>query len=443
MSSVGVGEETKPGQQTSDGPAGRQVEKHRLLRRLQAGMNRDAVRIVAVAGLCLIIWILRRPEQLTRPYVWVEESFIIRNFLDDGWAGAFEPIQGYLILPSTVLVTLATDLSFVHLPELTYIFATLVFMATILLLLVPESHWGDLTTRSAMAVAMALVPTNPEVFGVALYSFWWTTLWPVIVLGWKRDLWGLRAPLLVIGTLSSPAGGAVFVIFGLAYLLGRRIRDLVSAGILLAGFIFQSIRALDSERAELLSRDADPIQVLEQTARTGGLFETRWLSPGDLDRFFLILAGLAFLSFLVVAAVRLAVVAGRYEPVLLVAAAGVLTVLSAVPAPLISDPAGGGPRYFVLPFVGFAWSLIVMWRYTELVPVRIATGLLLVVSLLGLATTFSRTPLETAASLSWEQEVRRCAESTEPVAQVPIYFDGATKIFWTLSMTPEECRRLV
>ena len=39
------------------------------------------MRIVAVVGVCVLIWTLRRPEQLTKPYVWVEESFIPRTFL--------------------------------------------------------------------------------------------------------------------------------------------------------------------------------------------------------------------------------------------------------------------------------------------------------------------------------------------------------------------------
>ena len=163
--------------------------RERLPGALEAASCWDSVRIAAVVGVCALLWILRRPEQLTRPYLWVEESFIVRNFLDDGWAGAFEPIQGYLILPANILVALATEISFLHLPELLYGFAFAVYLATVLLLVVPESRWGDLTTRSVMALTMALVPTNPEVFGVALYSFWWTTLWPLIVLGWKRDLW--------------------------------------------------------------------------------------------------------------------------------------------------------------------------------------------------------------------------------------------------------------
>ena len=52
----------------------------------------------------------------------------------------------------------------------------------------------------------------------------------------------------------------------------------------------------------------------------------------------------------------------RHEALLLLAAAGVFTVLSAVPAPLVSDPAGGGPRYFFLPFIAFGWLLLALWR---------------------------------------------------------------------------------
>jgi hypothetical protein len=402
--------------------------------------HRKPLQSALVLAACAVIWVLRRPEQLTRPYVWVEESYIIKNFLEDGWAGAFEPIQGYLLLPANVLVALATNISFMQLPDLMYAFGFAVFVATVLLLLLPESRWGDLTTRSSLALTMALVPTNPEVFGVLLYSFWWTTLWPLIVLGWKRDLWLLRAPVLIVGTLSSPAGGALFAVFAVAYLLNRRIRELLSAGILLAGFVFQVIIALDSSRAELLSRDADPMAVLEQTFRTGGLFETQWLSPGNGDRYFLLLAGLAFLS---VAALRLSFAARRHEVLLLLMATGVFTVLSAVPAPLVSDPAGAGPRYYFLPFVAFGWVLIALWRRIGVDRLRTASAVLFCLSLLGLATTFSRASEETTARLSWEAEVRKCAISKGPVAQIPIYFDGSNRMFmYPLELSPAECGRL-
>jgi hypothetical protein len=414
----------------------------RLSRLLEEARRRDCPQILAVVGVCVLIWVLRRPEQLTRPYVWVEESYVVRNFLEDGWSGAFEPLQGYLTLPANVLVALAAEISFMQLPELMYAFGLGLFVATVLLLLLPDSHWGNLTTRSAMAVTMALVPINPEVFGVLLYSFWWTTLWPLIVLGWKRDLWVLRVPVLGVGALSSPAAGALFLVFAIAYLLNRRIRELFSACILLAGLVLQIVIAQGSTRAELLTRDADPIEVVEQTVRTGGLFEIRWLWPGNPDRYALIVAGLAFFAFLVVAALRLSFVARRHEALLLLLATGVFTVLSAVPAPLVSDPAGGGPRYFFLPFIGFAWVLLALWRRIDIDRLQLVTGILLCLSFLGLAATFSRKSEERTAKLSWKAEVRKCAASTAPVAQIPIYFDGSTTLFWTLDMNPAECRRL-
>lgn len=409
---------------------------------MEAVRRRDALRILAVVGFCVVVWVWRRPEQLRRPYVWVEESEIIRNFLRDGWAGGLEPIQGYLVLPANVLVSLATAISFMDLPELMYVFALAVFVATVLLIILPESRWGDRTTRSAMAASMALVPTNPEVFGVLLYSLWWTTLWPLIILGWRRDLWVLRVPLLAVGALSSPAGGMLFAVFALAYVLHRRMRDLVSAAILLAGFAFQIILALGSTRAELLDRDADPRDVMQQALRAAGLFETRWLSPGNLDANFLLLAGVAFIAFVLVAALRLSFFAKRHEVLLLTVAAGTFTLLSSVPVPLVTDPAGGGPRYYFLPFVTFAWVLLALWRHADVDRLRTAAGVLLCISFLGLATTFSRGTEATTARLSWEDEVRKCAASTAPIHQIPVYFDGSTKLFWTLDLSPAECRRL-
>ena len=93
-------------------------------------------------------------------------------------------------------------------------------------------------------------------------------------------------------------------------------------------------------------------------------------------------------------------------------AAGVFTVLSAVPAPLVSDPPAGAA--VLLPAVrGFGWLLLVIWRRSRRRASPDSSGVLLCVSLLGLATTFSR-PGKTTAKLSWETEVRRCATSIEP-----------------------------
>jgi hypothetical protein len=404
--------------------------------------QRALIEVVAIVGFCVLVWVWRRPEQVVRPYVWVEESVILRNFLADGWAAALEPVQGYLILPATVLVTLAAEISFVQLPGLMYVFALAVFLATVLLLVVPESRWGDRTTRGAMAASASLVPTNPEVFGVLLYSFWWTTLWPLIILGWTRSLWALRAPLLAVGALSSPAGGALFMLFGIAYLRGRRARDAIGAAILFSGFVVQVVLTLTSSRADSLTSNATPRNVVEQSLRVGGFFETNWLAVDRPDRGFLPFAGLLLLAFLLLTGLYLSVVARRDEALLMSLAALGFTLLSAVPAPLISDPVSAGQRYFFLPFIAFGWTLLLLLRYSPVRPLRLAAAILLCLSLLNLATTFSRSPEDTAVRLSWEEELRKCARSSASVVPVPVYFDGSTALFWSLDLTPAQCREL-
>lgn len=405
--------------------------------------RRAPIEVVSIVAVCVGIWIWRRPEQLLRPYVWVEESHILQNYLEDGWTAALEPIQGYLILPATVLVTLSAELSFVHLPGVMYVFSLAIFVATVLLLVVPGSRWGDRTTRGAMAVSASLVPTNPEVFGVLLYSFWWTTLWPLIILGWKRDLWTLRGPLLAVGALSSPAGAALFALFVVAFLRSRRTRDAISAAILFWGFVIQVVLTLTSSRADSLTSNATPRNVAEQSLRVGGFFETNWLAVGNPDRGFVAFAGLLLFAFLLLAGLYMLVVARRDEVLLMALAGGGFTVLSAVPAPLISDPVDAGPRYFFLPFIAFAWTLLLLVRHSPLRPLVLASAVLLCVSLLNLATTFSRSPESTTARLSWEAELRKCARSSAPLVPVPVYFDGSATALWRLDLTPTQCRDLV
>jgi hypothetical protein len=397
---------------------------------------------LGTVAFCVLIWIWRRPGQLTHPYVWDEESTILRHYLDGGFVGALRPVEGYLILPPAALMAVAAKISIVHLPSLTYVFALLVFVATILMIVVPESRWGGPRTRAAMAVAAALVPTNPEVFGVLLYSFWWSTLWPLIILGWKRSLWPLRAPLLAIAALSSPAGGSVFVVYALSYLRGRRIRDAIGAAILLAGFVVESVLTLSSSRADAISEHATPWRVIEQIARTGGLFETRWLVAGNPDLGFAAFAGLVFLLFLLVAGIYLALRWGRDDVALMALGALAFTVITALPDPLESDPVSAGPRYYFLPFVAFGWVLILIAKDAPLRGLAVAAAILLGLSSLNLATTFSRPKAMTVAHLSWKSELERCGRSTAGIAPVPIYFDGSYS-FWSIDFTPARCRQLL
>ena len=399
---------------------------------------RKARELGAVVCLCFVIWILRRPHQLLQPYVWVEESQILREYIHHGWLGAikFAP-AGYLIMPVNLLLPFSAWISFIHLPALLYVFATAVFAVTILLIVLPDSDFGDSHTMFAMAVALALCPVNPEVYGVFLYSFWWVTLWPLIILGWKRDLWWWRVPLLAIAALSSPAAGALFVLYAVSYLVNRRRRDLVSCAILLCGFILESSLLLTSTRASALHSTATPRAVAEQSLRTGGFFLSWWFTTPIFDRVFVGAVGFALFGWLGLVATR-GIRQGSWDQPFLYMALVMFVIFAAVPAPLLSNPQSAGPRYYFLPFVGIFWCLIQIIGRGYKPHIRLAWPLLIAGSL-GLPATFSRTAETTVAKLSWRAEIQKCERAAAPI-NVPIYFDGSNT-FWALTMTPAECRR--
>jgi hypothetical protein len=403
---------------------------------------RTWLRPAALVAFCVLVWIWRRPHQLLYPYVWSEESYVLRYFLDDGWTGVLKPLQGYITLPPSVLIALAADISFAHLPTLTYAFALVFFIATLLIIVVPDSRWGDWTVRAAMAVSACLVPVNPEVFGVLLYSFWWSTLWPISILGWKRTLWPLRAPLLAIAALSSPSGGALFLLFAVAYLRRRQRHDLLGGLILFAGFLLQSALFLTSRRATTIS-GASPSAIIQQVLVTGGYFEATWLVGGRPDLWFLTFVGFVFLLFLTAGGLIVLQRTGNDQPLFLAVTALLFTVMSSVPAPLLTNPINAGPRYYFLPFVLYGWTLLSLWTAGRIRWLNATSATLLILSLLSLALTFSRTPDTTTARRSWPDELRKCAASTDQAVNVPIYFAGADLLWTPLVMTPAQCRTFI
>jgi hypothetical protein len=146
--------------------------------------------------------------------------------------------------------------------------------------------------------------------------------------------------------------------------------------------------------------------------------------------------------FLLAAGVYLGFRWGRDDVALMALGAFAFTVITALPDPLVSDPVSTGPRYYFLPFVAFAWALILILKDAPLRGLAIAAAVLLALSSFNLATTFSRSKQTTAAHLSWKTELEKCGRSNAGVVLVPIYFDGSFS-FWNIGFTPARCRQLL
>ncbi len=393
--------------------------------------------IVASVGFGLVVWILRRPDQFLHPYVWVEEYQALNTYQSEGLLHVISmPIEGYFVWPTTFSEGVAAALSFAHIPRIDYFFSTAWFVATVCLLLVPASALR-LQWRVAMAALMVLAPMNPEVFGVAAYIFWWVTLWPLITLIWSHDHWWLRIPVLILGGMSGIAGSALVVPYAVLFVMSRQRRYGVGAAILGVTSVVQAIRYVTSARFQQIP--LDPGNIALQELHNFSYYAFGWLNP--IDHEFLGLAGACILLAIVGAAAYAVALRSPYskEMVGLVIGLLVLSVLSSVPAPLISLPYSAGPRYYFLPYVVLGWVLLSIAFTTELRWARTASWVLIVMSLLSLPQNFSRHQ----QFVSWSGQLARCQTETAPFS-VPVHLDGLIADMWNdnLYIEPQTCKRL-
>src|SRR5690349_10135643 len=158
--------------------------------------------IVASTVLALI---LRRPDQLTAPAVWIEEGTVaLPDLIANGWSSLLHPMMGYLVLPTKVILAVSAAVSFRWLPEIEYAL-TLAFTATVLAAVAFSPT--ELKYRGACALALLALPMDSEPYGTSAYAFWWGSLLVILPLAWRRE--GsphsiLRSALLLVGGLSSP-----------------------------------------------------------------------------------------------------------------------------------------------------------------------------------------------------------------------------------------------
>lgn len=116
------------------------------------------------------VLMFRRPEQFSTPYIWVEDGvFSINQFLEHGWVSLFDPVQGYLILPSKIIHVIAMSLSAPDYPELAN-WMNVLFTAGVLCAIA----FSPTTLRYPVLCALLTLftPNEGEVFGTSHYAFW-------------------------------------------------------------------------------------------------------------------------------------------------------------------------------------------------------------------------------------------------------------------------------
>jgi hypothetical protein len=384
------------------------------------------LRIVAFLGLSLAILFARRPDQFLHPYIWVEEGrFTLPAYLKNGWGEAFEPLAGYLQFAAKFTEVLAFRLSILWAPEILTAFAAILTLATVCAVAFSPTH---LKQPMLCALAVLLVPSDPEVFGTGAYLFWWSGILLLLAVLWREEKQWLRAIFLVIGGLSTPLIAPVSALIALRFAFERARAEAAALALAVAVLVAQML-AMRAQAAigapSVLALPDWWTPVLISQKFVGGFFQVErgW-------------GGLAIAASFAVVAWLLRARLDRYFLLLVVMFAVVATTISLRTPLNFIDRFSGPPRYFFYPFALFAWIIVWLGAVAPR-PLQAVLAAAVAVSLIVAGPRLSRRH----DTVDWRAHIRACAGAES--YELPIHYIGSASEMWHVKLTGIDCRALL
>jgi hypothetical protein len=378
-----------------------------------------------ILGTVLILF-ARRPDQFLHPALWVEETVILREYIDHGWWSLLEPLNGYYVLISKIIAFIAFRTSFSSAPQVE-LFLTVAFTcAVIASVALSPTHlqWPFLC-----ALSVLLVPSDPEVFAVSVYAFWWAGTLLLLVLLWRSDArrqW-LRWLYIVIGGLSSPIIVVVAGLLAIRSAFERRPSEYCAAGLGVLVALMQVITVHANVPFGTMKIGLSSFVLTIQ--RFYGLYFIP--RPGLVSS----CVGFAVVISLVFIAWSCRARLNGYFCLLLLAHVGICAlVLFRIPVDGI-HPLFAGARYFFYPFILLNWIMIWLTSVSDSTT-RFGFALALLIALMVCAPHFARWH----EPIDWQAAVSACGRSTQ--YDLPAHYDGQSSTMWHASLTGQECQKL-
>lgn len=378
---------------------------------------------------CLLY--LRRSEQLLHPQVWDEDgSQIIPGLLTHGLRSLFYPVNGYLILTPKVISAISLAISGVYYPLISTIL-TWIFIISVCIAISVSPTW--LKGGVLLGIATLLIPTDPEAFGIPLYSFWWTTLLLFLVVLWdqhSRDIkW--RSAFLIVGGLSSP------MIFLITPFLATRAavwrnnrRELVVFCVAIVCCCIQAV-AMEHSGSQLTTSLIDRRSIHEILPKfIGGYLCGNFRHATSSLVWFA--AGI-FLAFLLLAIPLLS----KRPMYLLLAglwAGSVYLIARRVDLTLLHQHLAG-PRYFFVPFILLSWFLVSILADQRRLDLRLFSAGLLFASVLNMLPVRTRPQRD----FHWAEQLATCGNNSQS-STIAISWDGQKP--WFVPLSQSECKAL-
>jgi hypothetical protein len=399
-------------------------------RKKMTSLYRNRFRFFCAGVFFFFLLSIRRWEQLVSPQVWDEDG--TRNlyeFINSGWISLFEPVNGYLILIPKIITGSSLYLSFASYPFISTIISWffIVFVGLVV-------AFGPLKINGSFFAAslMFLIPSDPEIFGLPLYTFWWAAILLFAIAIWdeKKPINWLRYLIVLLCGLSSPVVIMLLPIFYYRAYVYRSLKgELVIA-------IFATIVAL-VQSSFVFNQNIHTV-----TEQTNNLVD---IIPLFLGRF--LVGNIVEMSlFLWFVGIILSMYIAWYvwnnrnsyiTWVLIYLLAGSIALSVARIDLSIIHPAFAGPRYFFFPFVVMAWFLshaIFSTRSKQLKAISIFALSLAVVNSFPVLS-------RKHDDLRWVDHVHSCCQFTS--YEIPIQYDGHKERAWKLPVTGKQCETLL
>ncbi len=280
------------------------------------------------------------------------------------------------------------------------------------------------------AIALFCIPSDPEVFGLPLYTFWWASILLFLVVLWdeKSERTDWRLFVVVVGGLSSPVIVMTLpVLYFRIFLIKDRKRELLVA--------FVATMIATCQLYYILSGSATSIPHLSSIVSnvTPTFFGSAIYISDEANRYYRVAGDYILFIFLAV----IAIIDRRNIQIwgLIYLLAGSIALSVSRVDPTIIHPVLAGPRYFFYPFIIISWMLIQTTFNNRSWWIRSFS----ITFLIGMA--YNAIPAWSRGhdDLNWKSHIASCPHFES--YKIPIQFDGNKASAWSLSLDKHSCHR--
>ncbi|WP_313954154.1 hypothetical protein [Accumulibacter sp.] len=385
-----------------------------------------------------LLLLSRRGAQLFSPQVWDEDGVSVTpggnvgnipSFLNEGWLSLIDPVNGYLILVPKLITGISLSLTFYEYPLLS---TAISFAFIIIIGLAVAFSPTHLSGKYFCAIAIFFIPSDPEVFGLPLYTFWWASLLLFLLVLWDENSEhsALRIIFLLLGGLSSPIIFLALPAFYFRLLLfwRKRIEWTIAISGTAIAFV-QLYYVLSASAGSPPSLDAIALGVIPTFF--GGALAFNFTA----NKYILWICGFFLLSLFLTALLNNK--RNIFFWLLFYLLLGSVALSIARVDPSILHPRFAGPRYFYFPFVLIYWFLIqIVFIKRSIFLGSLSTAVVVLMALNSLPA-WSRSHDD----LKWKAHVESCQLFEH--YRLPIQFDGNKSSAWSLDMNGALCKSLL